>query len=39
MPHPNVRKPIVHATLSNNRVGMAVLLDAVKSFDYIDHEV
>lgn len=39
MPHPHVRKPIVHATLSNNRVGMAVLLDAVKSFDYIDHEV
>ncbi|KAF8750614.1 hypothetical protein HU200_012319 [Digitaria exilis] len=39
VPHPHVRKPIVHATLSNNRVGMAVLLDAVKSFDYIDHEV
>ncbi|CAL5070946.1 unnamed protein product [Urochloa decumbens] len=39
MPHPHIRKPIVHATLSNNRVGMAVLLDAVKSFDYIDHEV
>ncbi|KAL6651717.1 hypothetical protein ACP70R_010642 [Stipagrostis hirtigluma subsp. patula] len=36
---PYSRKPIVHATLSNNRVGMAVLLDAVKSFDYIDHEV
>ncbi|XP_062227245.1 DDB1- and CUL4-associated factor homolog 1-like isoform X2 [Phragmites australis] len=36
---PYSRKWIVHATLSNNRVGMAVLLDAVKSFDYIDHEV
>lgn len=39
MPYVHVRKPIVHATLSNNRVGIAVLLDAVKSFDYIDHEV
>ncbi|KAL6844287.1 hypothetical protein ACP4OV_025960 [Aristida adscensionis] len=36
---PYSRKLLVHATLSNNRVGMAVLLDAVKSFDYIDHEV
>ncbi|KAK3141056.1 hypothetical protein QOZ80_4BG0329010 [Eleusine coracana subsp. coracana] len=36
---PLSRKWIVHATLSNNRVGIAVLLDAVKSFDYVDHEV
>ncbi|KAJ1273603.1 hypothetical protein BS78_06G294700 [Paspalum vaginatum] len=39
MPYVHVRKPIVHATLSNNRVGIAVLLDTVKSFDYLDHEV
>ncbi|WVZ87815.1 hypothetical protein U9M48_034392 [Paspalum notatum var. saurae] len=39
IPYVHVRKPIVHATLSNNRVGIAVLLDTVKSFDYLDHEV
>jgi hypothetical protein len=39
MPQPHVRKSIVQGTLSNNRAGMAVLLDTVKSFDYIDHEV
>ncbi|TVU16712.1 hypothetical protein EJB05_40287 [Eragrostis curvula] len=36
---PSSRKWMVQATLSNNRVGIAVLLDAVKSFDYVDHEV
>ncbi|KAG0528267.1 hypothetical protein BDA96_06G303800 [Sorghum bicolor] len=39
MPQPHVRKSIVQGTLSNNRAGMAVLLDTVKSLDYIDHEV
>ncbi|KAG8066834.1 hypothetical protein GUJ93_ZPchr0004g40143 [Zizania palustris] len=36
---PYCRKLIVHATLSNNRVGMAVLLDASNSFGYVDPEV
>jgi HIV-1 Vpr-binding protein len=36
---PYCRKLIVHATLSNNRVGMSVLLDAANSFGYVDPEV
>ncbi|KAL5216739.1 hypothetical protein ABZP36_008140 [Zizania latifolia] len=36
---PYCRKLIVHATLSNNRVGMVVLLDAANSFGYVDPEV
>ncbi|KAG8044044.1 hypothetical protein GUJ93_ZPchr0458g22551 [Zizania palustris] len=36
---PYCRKLIVHATLSNNRVGMMVLLDAANSFGYVDPEV
>lgn len=36
---PYSRKLIVNATLSNDRVGMAVILDAVNSFGYVDTEV
>lgn len=37
---PNTRKMIVSATLSNNRVGIAVILDAANSASsYVDPEV
>lgn len=36
---PYSRKPIVNATLSNDRVGMAVILDAANGAGYVDPEV
>jgi hypothetical protein len=36
---PFSRKFLVQGTLSSNRVGVAVLLDVVKSFDCVDPEV
>jgi hypothetical protein len=37
---PHSRKLIVHATLSNNRIGMIVLLDIANSVvGYVDPEV
>lgn len=36
---PHKRKLIVNASLSNARVGMAVILDAANSAGYVDAEV
>lgn len=36
---PNSRKLIVNATLSNDRVGIAVILDAATGPGYIDPDV
>ncbi|URE16758.1 LisH [Musa troglodytarum] len=36
---PNSRKLIINATLSNNRVGMAVILDAANGAGFVDPEV
>lgn len=36
---PCTRKLIVTAQLSNNRVGMAVILDAAHAANYVDPEV
>lgn len=36
---PYSRKPIVNATLSNDRVGIAVILDAANGAGYVEPEV
>ncbi|XP_059663011.1 DDB1- and CUL4-associated factor homolog 1 [Cornus florida] len=36
---PYSRKLIVNATLSNDRVGIAVILDAANGIGYVDHEI
>lgn len=36
---PHSRKLIINATLSNNRVGMAVILDAANGAGFVDPEV